>query len=337
MLVILIIIGLVGVLLALSVRQTRFPRLRNLSMGLLITYSFLVALLAAGELYFRYVFAESDGVPTLAMQNWIDRYWHLNSANFRDAEWQPETWEGRESILLIGDSFTAGWGIENSEDRFGDVLARELGDAYVVLNLGKEGASTVEELEILREAPIQNPDIVILQYTLNDIEIAALSIGLDPGLNPMSTVPFWAQDSYLGNFLYWRLAIIFAPQNRGSETYQQFLYNMFDHSVVWEIHFEQLAEFARAVEARGAELYIVIFPDLFTPFNSIPYVDRVAQAFESLGYDEERIIRLFDFAETFPLEERVVSMRDGHPSAAFSTAVGEMLYQEWFLNTEAGS
>lgn len=322
---IIIFIG-IGILLIATGIQRRFKAIHNLARGLLMTYFTISVCLLAGEAYFRFFHAESDGLPTLAARNWQEQYWQVNTSGYRDREWKSEDWKEMKTILISGDSFAAGWGIENPEDRFGNVLGSLLGKQYAVINLGEPGANTVEETENLREYPIENPDLVILQYYLNDIENAALSIGLDPGLNPAKNVPSWANESYLANFIYWRLLGRFQPEAQGTQTYWEWLYSMYDNSVVWAKHQEQINTFVDLVKSKNAQLIVVIFPNMLDPFSSIPYVDRVAQAIESRGYDQEHVLKLFDAAESMPFNERVVSNRDAHASAKFNRLVGEWLY-----------
>lgn len=317
-----------ALLLAGTIQRRRSP-VRRAAANLLITYAAFTLLLLTGEAFFRFVYAESDGLPTLALRNWQARYWRTNSLGYRDREWTPADWAGKQTVIVVGDSFTAGWGIENTADRFADVLAALLGDGYAVINLGDPGASTVTAREHLCAHPLQTPDYVIVQYTLNDIEPAALSIGLDPGLNPLAQMPAWAAESYLGSFLYWRWVNIFQPEARGTQTYINWLHNMYDHSVVWAIHAQQINDLIDQIEAMGAVPAAVIFPDMLNPFGSIAYVDRVAQVFESRGYGD-RIVKLFDAAEAMPLAERIVSPRDAHASAAFHRIVGQLLYDRLF-------
>jgi len=318
-----------GALLLAGAAQRRRRRIRRAAANLLITYIMLTLLLLAGEIFFRFAYAESDGLPTLALRNWQARYWRVNSLGYRDREWTPADWEGRQIVIVVGDSFTAGWGVENTADRFADVLAAQLGDGYAVINLGDPGANTVTALERLRAYPLQTPDYVIVQYTLNDIEPAALSIGLDPGLNPLAQMPAWAAESYLGSFIYWRWVNIFQPEARGTQTYTDWLHSMYDHSVVWAIHAQQINDLIDQIEAMGAVPAVVIFPDMLNPFASIAYVDRVAQVFAARGYGD-RVLKLFDAAEAMPLAERIVSPRDAHASAAFHRVVGQMLYDQLF-------
>jgi lysophospholipase L1-like esterase len=323
-----VVFVLLGVLLIAAAVQKRFRKLQAPARGLLITYFTIALLLALGEGYFRFVYAESDGLPTLASQNWLARYWHTNTLGYRDPDWKPEALASRKTVLVVGDSFAAGWGIANPDDRFGNVLGKRLGDNYAVINLGKPGASTVEEIDDLQKYPLEKVDVVILQYYLNDIENAALSIGLDPKLDPTKGMPAWVNESYLANFVYWRLVARFEPQQEGSQTYWDWLYSMYDNSTVWAIHQKQLNQFADVVKQKGAKLIVVIFPNMLDPFHSVPYVDRVAQAFEAYGIESGAIVKLFDAAAVMDLSQRVVSARDAHASVAFNHEVGDMLYDK---------
>jgi hypothetical protein len=316
----------VGAVLTGALMQPYSKRLRQFAAGLMLTYVTIVFLLGAGELFFRFAHAESDGLPTLASQNWLARYWQKNSAGYRDTEWDANTWNNRERVLVVGDSFAAGWGIDDPSDRFSDVLATQLGDTFAVINLGMPGASTVEEIQHLRDFPLADPDVVVLQYYLNDIENAALSIGLDPGLNPAADIPAWASESYLGNFLYWRWIGLFRPTQEGTQAYWEWLYGMYDNTTVWDIHTQQLTAFYDEVIERDASLIVVIFPNLLDPVGSIPYVDRVAQFFESQGMPNSHIIKLFDVAAQMSASERIVSRRDAHASVSLHRYVGQQLF-----------
>lgn len=323
-----VVFVLLGILLIVAAVQKRFRKLQAPASGLLITYFTIGLLLVLGEGYFRFVYAESDGLPTLASQNWLARYWHTNALGYRDPDWKPETLANHKTVLVVGDSFAAGWGIANPDDRFGNVLGKRLGDKYAVINLGKPGASTVEETDDLQKYPLDKVDVVILQYYLNDIENAALSIGLDPKLDPTKGMPSWVNESYLANFVYWRLVARFQPQQEGTQTYWDWLYSMYDNSTVWDIHQKQLNQFADVVKQKGGKLIVVIFPNMLDPFHSVPYVDRVAQAFEAYGIESGAIVKLFDATAAMDLSQRVVSARDAHASVAFNHEVGDMLYDK---------
>lgn len=316
---------ILGAGLVVGVVQRRFARLRSACAGLLITYTLIGGIVGGAELYFRCCYAESDGLPTWALANWLDRYWDENAGGFRDRDWPANDLAARRVVLAVGDSFTAGWGIADPDQRFSSVLQTRLGEGYAVVNLGDPGSTTPRQVTHLAAWQQRNPGIrphaVIWQYYLNDIDDAALSIGLDPGLDPLAAMPGWATESYLGNFLYWRFA---GAGVRGQQTYTDWLFAMYDNSTVWDIHAAQIEAAVDAIEALDAEPIFVIFPDLLRPFDSIPYVDRVAGVFAGRGY-ADRTIRLFDQAEAMPIAGRIVSFRDAHPGPAFHALVADLL------------
>ncbi len=324
---ILIFLAAGALLIALAI-QKRSRRLQSLARGLLITYVMLLLILGAGEFYFRFVFAESENTVSLATENWLDRYWQTNALGYRDREWTADDLAGKQVVVVTGDSFTAGWGIQDPADRYPDVLGGLLGDDYAVVNLGQYGTATPEQLEILQDFDLATPNVVILQYFLNDINYAGLRLGLLPTPKP---APDWAQESYLGNFLYIRLLARFIDPEFNKDWWQ-WSYDAYDNVVIWSAHQEELDAYIDYVNSIGARLIVVIFPNMLDPVRSITYIDRVAQHFEARGVTD--ILKLFDGAAAWPLQERIVSPRDTHPSVAFHHYVGEELYDRFFARGE---
>lgn len=316
MLPLLLILLLIGVALAALAIQRRAPGLRGVARGLLVSYVTILVILGGAEAYFRYVYADSEG--RLALGNWMARHWQTNSLGYRDREWTPTDWQGRRTIALVGDSFTAGWGVPDPADRFGDVLAARLGADAAVFNLGILGSSTPEQQVALERYPVQ-PDVVVLQYFLNDIEYAALSLGL--GM-PGPPQPPLATESHLASFLYSRFTGGFGAD------YWSALYWRYDHAAVWARHRAELEAFTTYTDRIGARLIVVIFPNLQDPLRSVAYVDRVAQVFEAGGHTD--ILRLYDAVAAWSPAEVIVSPRDAHPSAAFHRYVGDQLYEAYF-------
>ncbi len=328
----LLIIGamLAGMLIAGAI-QKRSMKLRRWSSGLLISYLTLVLMVGSLEIYLRCCYAESDNAPTLAQRNWSNRYVHNNTQMYRDREWQPQDWEGKITVLLAGDSFTQGWGLENTADRFGDVLAARLGNDYAVFNLGMPGTGPVEQLESLKRHPVQRPDVVILQYFLNDIDYTALKMGLRP---VDIHVPSLAQESYLLNFLFWRLGSgtgsVTTPDGTTWPSWWDWAYAAYDNFALWQQHQLELEAFIDYCESIDTRLIVVIFPNLTQVVRSIPYVDRVAHVFEARGVPT---LKLFDAAASWQTRDLIVSNRDTHASAAFHHLVGELLYERFFAHT----
>jgi lysophospholipase L1-like esterase len=90
-----------------------------------------------------------------------------NSLGFRDREIPPRA--DRYRIVVVGDSFTWGQGIERAE-RFSDLLEQFLGPRYEVFNFALPGDKMPEHLTRLTQALAVSPDFVLLQLYPNDFE-----------------------------------------------------------------------------------------------------------------------------------------------------------------------
>lgn len=316
--------GAAALVLAALLLQRRYGRVRSIARGLLITYFTLLLVFGAGEIFFRYFYAESENVFTGATLNWLARYWQENALGYRDREWTPADWEGKQTVIVTGDSFAAGWGIQDPADRFSDVLAQHLGDDWAVMNLGVYGTATPEQLQRLKDFPLKNPDVVVMQYFLNDIDYAGLSLGLLPEAKPK---PAWVEGSYLMDFLYVRLLSRFLDPEFNRDWWD-WNYDAYDNVGIWGVHEQEIEDYIDYVENIDARLIVVIFPNMLDPVQSVAYVDRVAQVFEARGHHD--ILKLFDQAAAWSPQERMVSARDTHPSVAFHHLVGDLIYQEFF-------
>jgi lysophospholipase L1-like esterase len=91
-----------------------------------------------------------------------------NHLGFRDREIQPKT-PYRYRIVVVGDSFTWGQGIEE-RDRFSNLIEDALGPGFEVLNFGRPGNNMPEHLDVLGEALEAAPDFILLQLYINDFE-----------------------------------------------------------------------------------------------------------------------------------------------------------------------
>lgn len=95
-----------------------------------------------------------------------------NSLGFRDNEIAAKK-KNKKRILLLGDSFTLGWGVP-FEATFSELLENKLnedGDSTEVINMGTCNYNSTMEVELFKLKGLQlNPDKVILMYFVNDAE-----------------------------------------------------------------------------------------------------------------------------------------------------------------------
>lgn len=286
----------------------------------LIIAVLIIGLLAvcAAEAYFRYVHASPDSMLPHAYQNWFDHYFSTNSRGFRDEESFNEN-----SILVVGNGVTAGMGIENVQDRYTEVLAAHLDRE--VINLGVIKTSPERQRYMLDS--FQNPEVILWQISLDDIEETALKFK-QAWTPPLPDAPLIVDDFSLLNFLYWRN--VTPPTTYNNQTYPEWLYALYDNVVVWEVHAALINAFLDEVETSGARLIVVIFPSLRdpNPVNSVAYIDRVAGVIEGRGYTD--ILKLYDDFAARGITESSVSPRVPYPNVEFHRYLGDKLYESYF-------
>jgi len=100
--------------------------------------------------------------------------YRVNSLGLRDREFSSDKPPGVFRILMLGDSFTEGYGVEQAET-FSKVLERSLNGGvtgpYQVINAGCASYSPVLEYLLLRHRALAwDPDLVILNYDMSDVQ-----------------------------------------------------------------------------------------------------------------------------------------------------------------------
>ncbi len=106
-------------------------------------------------------------------------YPSINSYGFRGGEWAKEKAQNKSRIVVLGDSFAFGEGLDDNQT-WPFLLEKYLNKgvnrgSFEVLNFGYQGSSTTEELRIFeQEASVFSPDFVILSYTPGDYTPAVL-------------------------------------------------------------------------------------------------------------------------------------------------------------------
>ena len=94
---------------------------------------------------------------------------HINNQGVRGRYFPVKKPEGVKRVLILGDSNTFGYGVEE-DDRFSDLLSDMLPDSYEVMNFGVFGYATDQEtLLFQRTGILYRPDIVVLGFSAGDL------------------------------------------------------------------------------------------------------------------------------------------------------------------------
>jgi lysophospholipase L1-like esterase len=146
----------------------------------MILFFIFTCTLICGEIYFRYA-----GTLTWFEYYSKDRLKHykpmsevkLNSIGLRDEEYDHPKTANIFRILILGDSFTYGYGVNNRNDLFCKIMEKRLNDEAIlgsdikieVLNGGGENKITGDWLELFKKVIISfQPDIVVAVFTYRD-------------------------------------------------------------------------------------------------------------------------------------------------------------------------
>lgn len=277
--------------------------------------SALVLLVLEGA--FMFVATSHNVGYTLAARVWHERHWHLNSLGYRDDEHVAEP--GRRVVFAIGDSFTAGGGVARTEDRFSDRLAALRPDLQV-LNLGQNGSDAVAAFRRLQQHPLA-PDVVVLQYYLNDVEGTARRAGWSlPAFVPhhdlAPRLSFLVRNSFLLDFVYWRFP------HADSRDYVRFLERAMRDADLCDRHLGELEKFAAYADETGTPLIVVVFPVLQDVEVGRPLAQHVMRLFEGRAAGIVDVAELIDDVD---VPARIVNSHDAHPSVLVHALVAEAL------------
>ena len=88
--------------------------------NLLVLLFFLCFVPLAGEIWFRFCCDNTDSLEyTKVCKRWFKRHWRENTTGFRDnVDYFNAIEPGKRRVTFVGDSFTAGHGVKEVEDRF---------------------------------------------------------------------------------------------------------------------------------------------------------------------------------------------------------------------------
>ena len=203
--------------------------------------------------------------------NWYKRFARSNQLGYWERDLAPflePPKPGRELVIAaVGDSWTWGQGVHGKQYRFTNVLEADLqakpSAPMAVLNFGRAGADTTEELTMLDDVAKVKPDIVLLCYLANDIDHYAKKSPLVVEVSACERWLILLSPTY--NFLYWR---VIAPQtdwtsravNEFGDGYFQAVCRAYRDPEMMEMHVKDLDALIARVRAIKATPVLVILP-----------------------------------------------------------------------------
>ena len=285
-------------------------------------------MLVAAEVFVRYLFVDitttGDNTSYFALRWRQTHAMSVNSLGFREREITKQKPANIYRIIVIGDSLTYGQGVAEKE-RFSNIVERKLNETmgnYEVLNFGKPGAETIDHIGFLNDALELNPDFILLQWFVNDVE------GHDKSARPK---PYRLIPSdYLSGFFHRNSALYYLINQMwiGAQgrlgligTYNQSMIKRFGDPKSDDSRRanRELNEFIHRVKSSNIKLGMVLFPNLVETGGDIdnyPFgflFDRVIEISRNnaIHYVDMRPV----LADITPVSELWVNRFDSHPSA----------------------
>ncbi len=265
----------------------------------------------------RSLYVVSD-IPGLIYENlpgFRGRYAHapvrVNSRGLRGPEFEIEKREGLFRVIVLGDSFAFGHGVEDDET-FPAQLGASLNEGaarpeFEVLNAGVNGYNTRQELAWLLERGLPlKPDLVILTFFHNDlgnpyeftIEDGKLASRYHPGGVPIPRFikTFLRERSALYWFCVQRLSIargLFTRRESGENAVDR-PFSAIDREG-WEDSMRTMKRLRDACRAKGVGTLFLIHPELSPPAE---FMLKAARA-EFARFCEREGIPCLDLRDAF--------------------------------------
>jgi hypothetical protein len=297
--------------------SARRPGLWRLVLGnLLVLAGLLVLLGVGGELYYRFGVDSTDSFGlTRVCQRWFQRHYQFNNFGLRDnVDYAMTRAPGARRVTFLGDSFTAGHGIANVEDRFANRVRAALGPGVEVHALAANGIDSGAEIQNLT-AVVQGGydlDTLVLVYVLNDVSDIVPQWGaiLQRIYAESGREPFWVRHSYLINMLYYRLK---AARDPDIANYYGFVRGAYEGEL-WEYQQERLRGLHALCRAKGARLRVVTFPLLNALGPDYAYADvhaRLNSFWAGLGVPHLDLMATYEGRRARDL---TIGRYDAHPN-----------------------
>jgi len=264
---------------------------------------------------------------TLASKLWYKKYWKpINALGFRDRE--PNN--NHPVILFVGDSFTAGHGITSVQERFSDIVGKDLehqGRKYNIINIAVPNLDSRSEYDTMTDFIYMTrikPEIIILQYCGNDIEGVAAHHGLVfGGLKPPSDmnklILFIGSGSYFFNYIYFLF-----PREHLGLSYLAFLEQAYKNRQILSHHKNDLKLFIDYAGKNAIRLIAVVFPfPADIEMSDAMYVNDIVNFFQA---NHVTTINVSALVRNIPLSERIVNINDTHPSKTMNRIVAREIF-----------
>jgi hypothetical protein len=320
-------IGLAAVVVWLA------PRLGETGRKVLLSAVALtvVALIGEGALRVRAAIApQTQGFPTATSEQWTRRYVSLNGEGFRDVPHAKARPPGVRRLLVVGDSYAFGSGVNDVGDRLGEQLAgllsERLGARWQSMSAALGDSDTLDEIGYLERMEPYDRDAVLLVYVFNDIDYLAPvtsrtvltehQSGIAGRIHP-------ARLAFLNSYLFQELFVRGRLASYAMSDDLTPSERAYADDAILDRHLGDLARFVERASRGGTPVWIAPFDVAARDGN------RFADRYERfVSRAAARGLPVVSLAGAFDGEDRAdlrVNRLDGHPNARANRLAAEKL------------
>ncbi len=240
-----------------------------------------------------------------------------NSHGWRDQDYDYERNDAYR-IVVLGDSLTVGWGVEQWES-FEHLLEERFNEERPVemINTGHGNYNTVQQANLYFEkGQLYSPDKVVMFYFINDAEVT-----------PVQSDYQWLANSRAITFFWSRLRGLFSRADQG-QTFEGFYSALYaDDQPGWIASQEAFVELRDVLKEQGVEFQVVMIPELHEVQN-YPFADVYDKVYNFLVSEGIDTLDLRDDFSTYTGDPVTlwVALDDAHPSPLAHQMIADYSY-----------
>jgi lysophospholipase L1-like esterase len=255
-----------------------------------------------------------------------------NSSGFRGPDLVDFDGKRDFVILVLGDSYAFGYGVESAQ-AFPALLETRLrgehpGRRVRVINLGIPGYDTSQELAVLREwGPQLHPQLVLLQYHLNDIQRHPETDDGVRGTPRRAAEPGVAgaeRRMHLLRFLLPRLAAVARPLGLPVKTTATAeIGDYVANEPAWQHNQQTLQEVFKAARSMGARIGVLVVPYLVALNDRHPPAPAYQAVLRFCATNGIPAVNALDYFKGHRAGHMWINAFDGHPNVAGHTLLAQ--------------
>lgn len=290
------------------------------------------------ELGLRVIFKDHyNGLGPPGLETWLEKFGSLNSLGHRDHEFSVAKSADVFRVLVVGDSYTFGEGVERIDDLYPEILERELNahaaaggrPRYEVLNVSGVYWEVDDYLDAISDPGLSyGPDLIVVGMYINDIEDRSIPRPVIETLPERLVNWHWRlQRLSHKSYLYWYSVIPYS-QRKHKEFWFDFVEGYVDpESSHWKRFEGYYASIVRLARRNGVPLVVAVFPYLVDLDDSHRFISTYERLADFARANGASAIDFFPVLREYDLSQLRAGMTRWLPSEVAHQIIAEELYR----------